>query len=112
MKNIEILLTTVCEINYNDNCGNCPLRINGRCKALTKDNTYNMELEKVAKDFIKDKSVFIYQSKNNIDSYYVTNGRINKKGNYLLARLGLKNEYNILVDELELINGYNEIKII
>ena len=107
MDKLKILLTTVCKINYESNCHNCPLRIEGRCSAATEQNTYNADIEPIAEEFLKDKSIYLYQSKEDEKAIYLTNGKVNSKGNYLLVKLGHKE--SILIDELTLINDYTEI---
>ncbi|AAK79137.1 hypothetical protein BJV85_002834 [Clostridium acetobutylicum] len=75
MNELKILLDTVCIMNYDKNCGDCPLR-NGRFKAITKDNKYNVKLKKIAKEFLKDKIYFLYQDKQDEKAIYLTNKKV------------------------------------
>lgn len=100
MLTISIAEATVCKMNYDKNCGSCPLRnIEGRCRPN----------EVVAKEYLKDKSYYLFKNKENEESIYLTNGRIDTKGNYHLFKLGEKK--SLIIDELTLINNYSEIHI-
>jgi hypothetical protein len=73
MLTISIAEATVCKMNYDKNCGSCPLRnIEGRCRPN----------EVVAKEYLKDKSYYLF-----------------------------KNKESLIIDELTLINNYSEIHI-